>query len=212
LFDWDNTLVDSWPTIHAALNATLEAMGHATWSLAETRRRVRRSLRDSFPPMFAERWRDAERIFYERFARTHLSNLRALPDAAAMLHGLSRTGLYLAVVSNKNGEFLRREAEHLGWTDYFGRLVGATDAAADKPAVAAVELALAGSGIARGPEVWFVGDTDIDVACARNAGCTAVLLHCPRPGEARAASPEPAVCLGGCADLQNYVSVLVNEL
>ena len=43
LFDWDNTLVDNWPTIHDALNATFEAMGHPTWTLAETRERVRAS-------------------------------------------------------------------------------------------------------------------------------------------------------------------------
>jgi phosphoglycolate phosphatase len=27
IFDWDNTLVDSWPVIHHALNETLEAYG-----------------------------------------------------------------------------------------------------------------------------------------------------------------------------------------
>jgi len=39
LFDWDNTLVDNWPTIHDALNATFAAMGHPAWTLAETRER-----------------------------------------------------------------------------------------------------------------------------------------------------------------------------
>ena len=27
LFDWDNTLVDTWPVIHEAMNTTLSAMG-----------------------------------------------------------------------------------------------------------------------------------------------------------------------------------------
>jgi phosphoglycolate phosphatase len=45
---------------------------------------------------------------------------------------------------------LRREAAALDWERYFARLVGAQDAAADKPDRAAVDLALAGSGTATG--------------------------------------------------------------
>ncbi len=48
LFDWDNTLVDSWATIHEALNHVMAAMGKPQWSLAETRARVRLSLREAF--------------------------------------------------------------------------------------------------------------------------------------------------------------------
>ncbi|PPR65951.1 MAG: hypothetical protein CFH03_00782, partial [Alphaproteobacteria bacterium MarineAlpha3_Bin2] len=33
LFDWDNTLVDSWPTIIDALNVTLEAYGKTPWTM-----------------------------------------------------------------------------------------------------------------------------------------------------------------------------------
>ena len=44
LFDWDNTLVDSWATIHEALNFLMRAMDKPEWSPAETRERVRLSL------------------------------------------------------------------------------------------------------------------------------------------------------------------------
>jgi len=37
LFDWDNTLVDSWLVIHDALVVTFTAMGHEPWTLAETK-------------------------------------------------------------------------------------------------------------------------------------------------------------------------------
>ena len=80
------------------------------------------------------------------------------------------------MVSNKTGPVLRREAAHLGWTGYFARLVGAGDAAADKPDAAPVDLALDGSGIVCGDAVWYVGDTAIDMECAANAGCVGVLL------------------------------------
>ena len=54
IFDWDNTLVDSWAIIHDAMNVTLEAMGHPKWSYDETRARVRRALREAFPDLFGD--------------------------------------------------------------------------------------------------------------------------------------------------------------
>ena len=48
LIDWDNTLVDTWPVIHDAMNTTLKAMGEAEWQYSETKRRVRRALRDRY--------------------------------------------------------------------------------------------------------------------------------------------------------------------
>lgn len=190
LFDWDNTLVDNWGAIHAAINLTLEAMGHPTWQYDETRLRVQRSLRDSFPQMFGDRWPEARDIYYRSFAEVHLRTLKPMPGALELLEGLARSGLYMAVVSNKTGRFLRLEAEHLDWQGYFAKLVGATDAAKDKPAVEPVDLALADSGIARNASVWFVGDAAVDVECARNAGLTAVLVGDHPTGEIAGGAPD----------------------
>lgn len=199
LFDWDSTLVDNWAAIYEALNATLVAMGHEPWNRAEMRARVRESARNSFPRVFGERWHEAMRIFYDRFTANHLETLTARPGAAEMLAGLAAEDIYLGVVSNKRGDLLRREAVHLNWAAYFARMVGAMDAAEDKPAVAAIELALAGSGIPRGPAVWFVGDAAIDVECARNAGCTAVLMGEAQREMAGITSPQPDRWISGCS-------------
>ena len=40
IFDWDNTLVDTWGVIHDSLNAALVHMVHAPWPYDETRARV----------------------------------------------------------------------------------------------------------------------------------------------------------------------------
>lgn len=176
LFDWDNTLVDTWPCIGRATNLTLEAMGHQRWSEAELRVRVAGSLRDTFPGIFGDRWEEARDIFYRAFADVHLEMLEALPSAEELLRESADAGLYLGVVSNKTGKYLRAEADHLGWTGLFGRLVGAQDAARDKPAADPVHLALLESGITAGPDVWFVGDAPIDIACGRGAGCSTIFV------------------------------------
>lgn len=185
LFDWDNTLVDSWPVIEDALNTALVAFGRAPWSRDEVKRRVRKSMRDSFPELFGERWEEAGRVFYARYSAIHVEKLTPIEGAADMLAELAEAGFYLGVVSNKKGEFLRREAATLGWDRHFGRLVGALDAPRDKPAIEPILLALEGSGIAPGREVWLAGDADIDLECAQNATCVPILLreHPPREGE-----------------------------
>ncbi len=176
IFDWDNTLVDSWGTIHDALNFLMAAMDKPLWTLAETRDRVRLSLRNAFPAIFGERWEEARQIYLDRFRVIHLDRLTPLPGREAMLRGLAADGRYLAVVSNKTGAVLRAEAEHIGWSPLFGNIVGAGDAHTDKPHSAPVELALRPSGIKPGPDVWFVGDTAVDMECAIAAGCVPVLL------------------------------------
>jgi phosphoglycolate phosphatase len=204
LFDWDNTLVDSWETIHEALVVTFTAMGHAPWTLQETKLRVAKSLRDSFPILFGARWEEARQRYLDAFTAIHLERLKAIDGSAEMLSALAASDLYLAVVSNKTGAVLRREAEHLGWTPHFKRLVGAGDAALDKPHAAPVQLALEGSGIDC-TETWYVGDTALDMECARNAGCHGVLLGARALEDETFARFPPDLHVADCRALEQLV-------
>ena len=176
LFDWDNTLVDSWTTIHEALNAVMAAMEKPLWSLRETKERVRLSLRESFPLHFGDRWEEARQIYLDVFRSIHLERLSPLPGRVELLRALADDGFFLGVVSNKTGALLRLETERIGWSPLFGSVIGAGDAALDKPHPAPVALALEQSGVEAGDAVWFVGDTGIDMECAYNSGCVPVLL------------------------------------
>ena len=204
LFDWDNTLVESWGVIHLALNRTMVAMGHPEWTRAETEQRVRASLRDTFPAMFGDRWKEAERVFYASFEAVHLQQLQPASGAADMLGSLAADrDIYLGVISNKRGEFLRKEVAHLGWNPYFRAVAGAGDAARDKPAIEHVRFAL--GDLAGGADVWLVGDADIDLKCAHNAGLTPVLLRRSAPADGEFQGHEPALYFADCAALLAYL-------
>lgn len=198
LFDWDNTLVDNWACIHEALNAALTRFGHEPWTHAQTRARVRKSMRDSFPALFGEHWQEARDVFYDHFRAHHLDHLAPLPGAEDLLKALAERNIYLGVVSNKTGSFLRAEAAALGWGRHFGRLIGALDAAADKPDLAPVRLALEPGGIVPGPDVWFVGDAAIDMECAHRAGCLPILIGPAEGGDSELADYPPAHRFDGC--------------
>jgi phosphoglycolate phosphatase len=174
LYDWDNTLVDGWAGITAALNAAFREFGHPLWTVEDTRNRVRVSLRESFPVMFGDRWELARDLFYDTLKQEHLRHVHPMPGAQAMLG--AGASWPQGVVSNKAGAFLRREVTHLGWDRFFGPVVGAGDAMADKPAADPLLLALRHMGRAADASVWYIGDTALDMQAARAAGVTAVLV------------------------------------
>lgn len=176
IFDWDNTLVNTWPIIHDALAKTFSEMGLPPWSFEQTKARVRKSMRDSFPDIFGENWQRAGEVYQAHYRDSHLNKLEALPQAVNVLEKVRKLGLYSVVVSNKKGNNLRKEAAHIGWSGLFDNITGADDAPRDKPFADPVHLALAGSGFAPAGDVWFIGDSEIDLECAKNTGCTAILF------------------------------------
>ena len=180
LFDWDNTLADTWAIIHEALHVTFTTMGHKPWTVEETKQNTHFSLRDAFPKMFGERWEEARDIYINTFLKVHLEKLNILPQAEEVLKFLRTAGLFMGVVSNKTGRYLREEVTYLGWDKYFDVVIGATDAESDKPSAAPLLLALKDSGIKPSEKVWMIGDAITDIECAFNAGCTP-LFYGPYP-------------------------------
>ena len=209
LFDWDGTLIDSWPPIHESMNRTLTAMGHEPWSYEETLSRVRKSLREAFPELFGDRWEEAREIFYGAYRAVHLERIAVIDGAEELLGAFHGLGCHLGVVSNKSGRHLRAESTHLGWDRYFGGfLVGATDAPRDKPALDPVYMALRDTGIEPGRDVWFIGDTWVDMACGRAGNCTAVLVGDKDPADPEFADHPPDRHFLSCRALLEVVRSL----
>ena len=107
LYDWDNTLVDGWAGITAALNTAFEAFSLPLWSVQDTRERARVSMRESFPLLFGPGWGRARDIFLAALEKQHLQHVRPMAGADEVLRA---GGAWVqGVVSNKTGRFLRAE-------------------------------------------------------------------------------------------------------
>jgi phosphoglycolate phosphatase len=176
LFDWDNTLVDSGSAIHHALNLTFDAMGHAMQTHEEFANSPPRSLRESFPEIFGDRWADAMRIFYETYDHTHINDVSIMPGVTTLLEMLHAKGIAMGVVSNKKRHYLNVELEHLGLGQFFFHIVGSGDLKEDKPSPMGIFDALQKKDIDSSFNVWFVGDSSVDVACAQAAGCLPLIV------------------------------------
>ena len=175
IFDWDNTLVDTWPIIYAALVQTFKAFDIEPWTLDMVKTNVKKSMRDSFPIVFGDEWERAADIYQQSYRSSVLANLTALEGSEDTLKLLKQQGTPMFVVSNKKGDNLRAELEHLDWNHYFLNAVGAGDAEEDKPSPAPVWHAIKPHGFEGVEGIWFVGDSDVDLECAHNIGCVPIL-------------------------------------
>ena len=179
LFDWDNTLVHSWHTIHAAYNATFADFSMPTVSLPEVQRLARQSARTSFPTLFgAQRSDEAIEIY-----RAHYQKIAGKPTpikgSKELLQYLQRRSILIGVISNKSHDFLTKEITALDWGQYFSLgWLGAGRAEKDKPSPLALQqFAALASGRTLPDKAWpvqpsnilyYVGDNAIDITFAHN--------------------------------------------
>ena len=84
LFDWDGTLVNSWPIIHESMNQTLKAMGHAEWTIEETNERVRDLCVRLFL-RFLETDGKRLAIFYAAYRAVHLERIAKKEGAEELI-------------------------------------------------------------------------------------------------------------------------------
>lgn len=175
IFDWDDTLVDNYAAIHAAINAARAAFGQPAWTLAEARQNCRVALKEIFPVWFGAEWPKAQEIFYATFATVHIAHLQPKLFAAELLTALVERRITLAVNSNKKSSYLRAEIKHLGWENYFAAIVGAGDVEKGKPAPDGINKIRQITGVTSS-QIWFVGDNQVDYDTGLAAGCHVVIL------------------------------------
>ncbi len=183
LFDFDDTLIDSRPTINKALDSTFAEFGISKEVITAKKIDINRSLRDYFEQLFADKLPEARAAYYKHY-KQYAKDLVAFENAEDVLKLLQQQGVYTAVVSNKNGPGLRTEINDLfAWQDYFKAIIGAGDAKEDKPSAMPALMALEKSGLTDYSNVWFIGDTLVDLETARNLGCKAILYGETSPVE-----------------------------
>ncbi len=174
LYDWDNTLVDGWAGITAALNAVFDAFAMPAWSVADTRARVRVSLRDSFPVMFGSRMGTRPRHLLR-----HTGGAASAPRHADAGRGRGVGGRRVlaaggGVEQGRTVSARRGDASRL--VRAFRHRDRRRRCRCRQAGSAPILLALDRLGQAAGRSVWYLGDTALDMAAARAAGVTAVLV------------------------------------
>lgn len=173
LFDLDGTLLNTLEDLRGAVNHQLSVSGFPQRSLEEVRQFVGNGLRNLMRLSLPEGCSDEEidrhtaamRAWYNAHDRVCT---RPYDGILPLLRQLREAGCAVAVVSNKVDEAVKDLCAH-----YFGDLVtiavGETEGLCRKPWPDTVELALRRLGAGKEHAV-YIGDSDVDLATARNAG------------------------------------------
>lgn len=175
IFDWDNTLVDTFPLIVKAHSHTRTMYGLEPFTIETASQYVHKSARDMYPTWFGENSDTAIAALYDFILKFHIEELVVLDGAEqALQHFHGDTPI--CIVSNKRGDILRTELKHLGWEKYIDVICGSGDAKKDKPDPTPAYESLNKIGIKANEHVWYVGDSESDFKVVRAGGFTPIYV------------------------------------
>ena len=169
LFDLDGTLLNTLEDLTDSTNAALASFGHPARTLEEVRRFVGNGAANLIAQAVPEGCDPAPvlkafQAYYPAHCQIKTKPYEGIPE---LLAALRRAGVRTAVVSNKPDETTRTLAAR-----FFPELDGALgqrDGVAAKPAPDMVQAVLSRLGAEPG-QALYVGDSEVDVDTARNAG------------------------------------------
>ncbi len=209
IFDLDGTLIDSQGDLIASVNAMLREMrrvvlapevisgyiGHGAPLL------VSRALGGS---AHEEEHAAALRFFLAHYEKHKLDSTRAYPGAAETLAQLHAQNIPMAVLTNKPIRISVRILEALELAKYFHVIYGGNSFETKKPDPFGARKILAEMHAAPA-EAMIVGDSEVDIQTARNAGMQAAAVNYGFGVHDRAAHPAD-VYLDRLADLLPLVA------
>ncbi len=215
VFDLDGTLIDSSQDLAGAVNVARASTGLGPLSHAQimtfigngARELVRRGISFESGESTEARVDRALGCFREHYALHLLDKTLPYPDVRETLDMLSRKisgpPRTLAVLSNKPLRFAKPILDGLGLASYFRYIYGEESFPAKKPDPVGMLAILRDTGAAPG-EAMLIGDSDIDVRTARNAGVWACGVSYGLSSEQLAACP-PDVLLDSLKELAAYL-------
>jgi phosphoglycolate phosphatase len=170
IFDFDGTLVDSYPATAASVNHVRALRGLTPLSESEVRKHVGRGpaylLEHTVPGTEVEVDLASYRAHHPSVLR---SGTRLLPGVEPTLRRLHDSGLKLAVCSNKPQRFTLELVEFLRLAPLLQAVVGAEDGRRLKPAPDMLLEALRQTQVPPS-EALYVGDMVVDIQTGRAAG------------------------------------------
>lgn len=173
IFDMDGTILDTLADLTDSVNAAMCWVGAPERSIDEVRRFVgngaykliERSLPDGTGRGRIEDVLNFYRPYYETHSRLKTAPYAGIPE---VLSELRSNGIRLAVASNKPDGAVKQLAAHY-FPGLFDTAVGDRAGLRVKPAPDLLQVAMGVLG-ADAASTVYVGDSDVDIETAKNAG------------------------------------------
>ena len=174
VFDLDGTLIDSVPDIAAALNRATEKHGIQPFTTDEVREMVGGGVPQLVQRALVARGLPIDGLkplvqdFIGFYSADLTTRTKVYDGARELLDRLRGEGRALGICTNKHHGLTFAILDKLDLAQYFGSIVGERDGHKRKPDAAPLLEVV--SALGASPETaLMVGDSETDIACARNA-------------------------------------------
>lgn len=179
IFDMDGTILDTIDDLANALNYALELHGFPTHPVSSVLHFVGNGMWKLIERGVPENTSETEivkvhRDFMDYYDRHCLDNTKAYDGIDTLIKRLRSAGCKTAVVSNKADEAVHALCKQF-FPGYFDVEIGAREGIANKPAPDSVYEVIRHFDMDK-KFVVYIGDSDVDVATANNAGVDGIAV------------------------------------
>lgn len=173
-FDLDGTLIDTLDDLTDAMNYALGQLGMPRITRQACREMIGNGLaefaRKALPADAGHLQQDLVAAMRSRYIQTCLDKTQIYEGMAELVAKCREKELALGVVSNKAHPMTVKLVEHYFGPHTFCVILGQRDDLPIKPNPEPIYAAMKAVNVDRPQEVLYVGDSDVDVQTARNAG------------------------------------------
>ena len=176
LFDFDGTIMDtndviigSWQHVYKTLRGE---EGDLTYILSTFGEPLEYSMENSFPEVRKE---ESVKIYRDWQKEHFLDMIHLFPGVEEMLAEVKARGYRTGIATSRLSESLHRALSHFDLYKYFDAIVAVEDIEEAKPAPDTIYKVLDKLN-ARSENAIMMGDSRLDILCARNAGVPSVLV------------------------------------
>lgn len=176
VFDLDGTLINSIEDLADAVNNSLRDMGYPIHTLDKFNHFVGDGViklcERALPDDAKEHTEELRGRFSEYYAKNSTNKTRPYDDIEDMLTQLKSNGIKLAVASNKPHNFSVSIVEHF-FGNTFDTILGNAPERPKKPSPEIIYDIMKIAGVSA-DETIMVGDSDVDIITAKNAGIKSI--------------------------------------
>jgi len=176
LYDFDGTIMDtndviigSWQHVYKTLRGE---EGDLTYILSTFGEPLEYSMETSFPEVSKE---ESVKIYRDWQKEHFLDMIHLFPGVEEMLAEVKARGYRTGIATSRLSESLHRALSHFDLYKYFDAIVAVEDIEEAKPAPDTIYKVLDKLN-ARSENAIMMGDSRLDILCARNAGVPSVLV------------------------------------
>lgn len=208
IFDLDGTLMNTLGDIRNALNSAMDAFGLPRRSIDAVRTYIGNGvgalIRLAMPADASDADLSKALSQFQKYYNSHLNvETQPYPGVIEMLKKLNAAGLSVCVNSNKYDDAVQKLcAAHIDGL-YF-RAAGESDVFPRKPDPAAA-LALAAACGARPERTLYVGDSNVDIRTAANAGMRAAWVSWGFRTRGDMGDELPENCFDSAEELTDFI-------